>query len=210
MAGFEEAGGLDGPGVDYLPKDGKPNLEVAAKYFKEAGYESGKYEGTEEILMVGSNQGVAAKTAEVVKQNLEALGFKVKMSLVQQQTMYTKFCNTPSANVAVCPNVGWLKDFADPQTILSPTFAGKNILEQGNSNWGELDDPEINAAIDKAELLPVDERPAAWAEIDKMIVEQMPVIPWIWDNTPLIQSENVNGVASESNGQWDLAYTSLK
>ena len=43
-----------------------------------------------------------------------------------------------------------------------------------------------------------------------MIVEQMPVIPWIWDNTPLIQSENVNGVASESNGQWDLAYTSLK
>ena len=210
MAGFEEAGGVDGPGVDYLPKDGKPNLEVAAKYFKEAGYASGKYEGTEEILMVGSNQGVAAKTAEVVKQNLEALGFKVQMRLVQQQTMYTKFCNTPSADVAVCPNVGWLKDFADPQTILSPTFAGKNILEQGNSNWGELDDPAINEAIDKAELLPEAERPAAWAEIDKMIVEQMPVIPWIWDNTPLIQSENVNGVASESNGQWDLAYTSLK
>ena len=160
--------------------------------------------------MVGSNEGVAAKTAEVVKQNLEAMGFKVQMRLVQQQTMYTKYCNTPSADVAVCPNVGWLKDFADPQTILSPTFAGKNILEQGNSNWGELDDPAINAAIDKAEVLPKEERPAAWGEIDKMIVEQMPVIPWIWDNTPLIQSENVNGVASESNGQWDLAYTSLK
>ena len=99
------------------------------------------------------------------------------MRLVPQNTMYTKFCNTPSADVAVCPNVGWLKDFADGQTILSPTFAGKNILEQGNSNWGELDDPAINEAIDKAELLPVEERAAAWGEIDKMIVEQMPGDP---------------------------------
>ena len=160
--------------------------------------------------MVGSNAGVAAKTAEVVKENLERMGFKVQMRLVAQNTMYTKYCNSPSANVAVCPNVGWIKDFADGQTIMSPTFAGKNILEQGNSNWGELDDPAINEAIDKAELLPKEERAAAWGAIDKMIVEQMPVIPWIWDNTPLIQSANVNGVASVSNGQWDLAYTSLK
>ena len=210
MAGFEEAGGLKGPGVDYLPPDGKPRPDVSAKYFKAAGYASGKYEGNEEVLMVGSNAGVAAKTAEVVKENLERMGFKVQMRLVAQNTMYTKYCNSPSANVAVCPNVGWIKDFADGQTIISPTFAGKNILEQGNSNWGELDDPAINEAIDKAELLPKEERAAAWGAIDKMIVEQMPVIPWIWDNTPLIQSANVNGVASESNGQWDLAYTSLK
>jgi peptide/nickel transport system substrate-binding protein len=210
MAGFEDAGGMEGTGVDYLSKDGKPLPEVSAKYFKAAGYASGKYEGNEEVLMVGSNAGVAAKTAEVVKENLERMGFKVQMRLVAQNTMYTKYCNSPSANVAVCPNVGWLKDFPDGQTILSPTFAGKNILEQGNSNWGELDDPAINAAIDKAEVLPKEERPAAWGAIDKMIVEQMPVIPWIWDKTPLIQSANVNGVASVSNSQWELAWTSLK
>jgi peptide/nickel transport system substrate-binding protein len=210
MAGFEDAGGMEGAGVDYLSTDGKPQPEVSAKYFKLAGYESGKYEGQDEVLMVGSNAGVAAKTAEVVKENLERMGFKVQMRLVAQNTMYTRYCNSPAANVAVCPNVGWLKDFPDGQTILSPTFAGKNILEQGNSNWGELDDPKINAAIDKAELLPKEERPAAWGAIDKMIVEQMPVIPWIWDKTPLIQSDNVNGVASVSNAQWELAWTSLK
>ena len=44
---------------------------------------------------------------------------------VAQSTMYTKFCNVPKANVAVCPNVGWLKDFADRQTILDPTFNGE-------------------------------------------------------------------------------------
>ncbi len=210
IAGFEEAGGNKGTGVDFLSVDGKPQPELSAEYFKKAGYASGKYEGTEKILMVGSNVGVAAKTAEVAKANFEKMGFNVQMRLVQPQTMYTRYCNTPSADVAVCPNVGWLKDFSDGQTILSPTFNGKNILEQGNSNWSELDDPTINKAMDDAELLPKEQRAAAWAEIDKQVTAKAPAIPWIWDKQPLIESENVNGVASVSNAQWELAWTSLK
>ena len=209
IAGFEEAGGAKSS-VDFLSEDGSPQPDLSAEYFKKAGYASGKYEGTEKILMVGSNAGVAAKTAEVAKENLERMGFTVQMRLVQPQTMYTRYCNTPSADVAVCPNVGWLKDFPDGQTILSPTFNGKNILEQGNSNWSELDDPAINKAMDAAEILPVDQRPAAWAEIDKMVTAQAPAVPWIWDKQPLIQSANVNGVASVSNAQWELAWTTLK
>jgi peptide/nickel transport system substrate-binding protein len=210
IAGFDEAGGLEGTGVDFLSADGKPQPELAAEYFKKAGYASGKYEGTEKILMVGDNAGVGAKTAQVAKENLERMGFQVQMRLVQHQTMFTRYCNNPAANVAVCPNVGWLKDFADGQTILSPTFNGKNILPQGNSNWSELNDPTINKAMDAAEILPKEQRPAAWAEIDKQVTAQAPAIPWIWDKQPLIQSANVNGVASVSNAQWELAWTSLK
>jgi peptide/nickel transport system substrate-binding protein len=210
LPGFEEAGGMKGTGVDFLSADGKPQPELAAEYFKKAGYASGKYEGTEKILVVGSNAGVAAKTAEVTKENLDRMGFNVQMRLVQQNTMYTRYCNTPSANVAVCPNAGWYKDFADAQTILDPTFNGKNILPQGNSNWSELNDKAINEAIDKAELLPKEQRAAGWAEIDKMVTAQAPAVPFIWDKQPLIESANVNGVASESNVQWDLAWTSLK
>src|SRR3954447_22339245 len=113
IAGFEEAGGMKGTGVDFLSVDGKPLPDVSAEYFKKAGYASGKYEGTEKILMVGSNAGVAAKTSEVVKQNLEKMGFQVTMRLVAPQTMYTRYCNVPKAKVAVCPNVGWIRDFAD-------------------------------------------------------------------------------------------------
>jgi peptide/nickel transport system substrate-binding protein len=210
MAGFEEAGGMKGTGVDFVSEDGSALPEVSAEYFKKAGYASGKYEGTEKILMVGSNAGVAAKTAEVAKEQLEKMGFNIQMRLVQQQTMYTRYCNTPSAKVAICPNVGWLKDFADGQTMLDPTFNGKNILEQGNSNWAQLNDPTINKAMDDAELLPKEERAAAWANIDKMVTAQAPVVSWIWDKQPLIQSANVNGVASISNAQWELAWTSLK
>jgi peptide/nickel transport system substrate-binding protein len=210
MAGFEEAGGMKGTGVDFISPDGSALPDVSAEYFKKAGYASGKYEGKEKILMVGSNAGVAAKTAESAKEQLEKMGFNIEMRLVQQQTMYTRYCNTPSAKVAICPNVGWLKDFADGQTMLDPTFNGKNILQQGNSNWPQLDDPTINKAMDDAELLPKEQRPAAWAAIDKQVTEQAGVVPWIWDKQPLIESANVNGVASEDNAQWELAWSSLK
>jgi peptide/nickel transport system substrate-binding protein len=211
MAGFDQSGGLKGFGLDFMNTTGAPNPDVAAEYFKKAGMASGKYEGNDEILMVGDNSGVATKVAELAKTNFEQLGFKVKLRLVEHNVMYTKYCNVPSANVTVCPNVGWLKDFADAQTLLDPTFNGKNIIPANNSNWSLLNDPAINDAMAKAELLAKpDERATAWANIDKMISEQAPAIPYVWDKNPEIRSANVNGVATLNFGLWDISWTSLK
>ena len=210
VPGFEEAGGLKGPGIDFMSK---PNGDQAlsAEYFKKAGYPSGKYTGGKSLLMVGTSEGVAQKAAEVAKQNFENMGFKVTLRLVTQDSMYTKFCNSPKAQVAICPNVGWLKDFSDAQTYLDPTFNGENILQTGNSNWSQLNDKALNAQMDKAKLLTdPKERAQAWGDIDKKLTELAPAIDWIWDKTPLIRSPNVVGVASQDNGQWDLSFTSIK
>src|SRR3954454_11738655 len=210
VPGFEEAGGLEGPGIDFYSKP-SGDMNLAAEYFKKAGMSSGKYEGSDELLMVGTSEGVAQKAAEVAKENFEKLGFKVRLRLVTQDSMYTKFCNSPKAAVAICPNVGWLKDFSDAQTYLDPTFNGENILQTGNSNWSQLNDKALNAQMDKAKLLTdPKQRAKAWGEIDKKITQLAPAIDWIWDKTPLIRSPNVVGVASQDNGQWDLAFTSIK
>jgi len=208
--GFDEAGGNAGPGVDFL-KNPAGDLQLAESYMKKAGYPSGKYTGSQRLLMVGVNAGVGQKSAEVAQEQFRKLGFKLNFREVEQSTMYTKFCNVPKANVAICPNVGWLKDFADPQTILDPTFNGKNIVATNNSNWPQLDDPKINAAMDKAETI-VDptERAKAWGDIDKMVTESAAAVPWIWDNQPNIWSSNVNGVINKFNANIDLTFTSLK
>ncbi len=210
MPGFAESGGYDGFGLDFMAEPaGDPAL--AAEYLKKAGYASGKYEGDDELLMVGTSEGVAQKTAEVAKENFERLGFKVRLRLVTQDAMYTKFCNVPSAKVAICPNVSWGKDFGDPQTILDPTFNGDHIIPQMNSNWPQLDVPEINQAMDDAAVLSdPKERAQAWARINRMITEQAPLVSWIWDKQTLLRSADVNGAVSEFNAQWDLAWTSLK
>jgi peptide/nickel transport system substrate-binding protein len=210
LPGFEEAGGLKGPGLDFMSHP-EGDMELAAEYFKKAGYASGKYEGDDELLMVGTTEGVAEKAAEVAKEQFAKLGFKVRMRLVTQDAMYTRFCNVPGANVAICPNVSWGKDFADAQTILDPTFNGKNIVAQQNSNWPELDVPEINEAMEKAELITdPQERADAWAKIDLMITEQAPLVAWIWDKQALLKSADTNGAVSQFNSMWDLAWTSLK
>jgi peptide/nickel transport system substrate-binding protein len=210
LAGHEEAGGLEGPGIDFMSNP-KGDMELAAEYFRKAGFDSGKYEGTEEVLMVGENQGVDGAAAEVAAEQFERLGFKVQLRQVSPDAMYTKYCQIPAQKVAICPNVGWLKDFPDPQTYLDPTFNGENILPQGNSNITQTDDPELNKEMEAGKLIAdPEERAQAWAEIDKNLTELAPAVMWIWDDTPNIRSANVNGVVDADNAMWSLANTSLK
>jgi peptide/nickel transport system substrate-binding protein len=107
--------------------------------------------------------------------------------------------------------VGWLKDFADPETLLNPVFNGKNILEEANSNFALLDDPAINKQMDEAEIVndPA-ERNKAWGEVDKAITEAAAAVPWLWDTQAMLRSENVNAVVGRNLATWDLAFTSLR
>jgi peptide/nickel transport system substrate-binding protein len=210
--GFAEAGGFNGPGIDYLSKaNEKGDLQLAAKYFKAAGMASGKYEGNEEILMVGANADPGKAQAEVARAQLEKLGFKVRLRLVPQDAVYTEWCQVPRKKVGMCAGAGWFKDFADPQSMLEPTFKGALINpDKGNINYSQLRDPKIDAAMDKAALLTGPERLKAWAAIDKMIVEQAAAIPFVWDKTTLVRSKNVNGVPAPYYSLWDLSWTSVK
>jgi peptide/nickel transport system substrate-binding protein len=95
--------------------------------------------------------------------------------------------------------------------MLDPTFNGKNIVPSGNVNYPQLNDPTINAMMDKAkQLTDQTERDKAWAAIDKKITEGAYVVMWIWDNDVNIRSKNVNAVQNKFNASWDVTYTSLK
>jgi peptide/nickel transport system substrate-binding protein len=210
IPGFEEAGGLEGPGVDFLATpEGDPAL--AEEYFRKAGYESGQYEGDEEVLMIAENAGIDKRVGEAALNLFEELGFNVQFRQVNSDIMYTRFCNRPDAEVAICPNVGWLKDFNDPQTMLDPTFNGELIQDVNNSNWPQLDVPEINQAmVDARTINDPEERAQAWGEIDQMITEQAPAIPYVWDNQANVSSANVNMVINAFNAVADLSNTSIQ
>jgi peptide/nickel transport system substrate-binding protein len=211
VAGFEEAGGKRGPDADFLRSpSGDP--AVARRYMAAAGYPDGRYTGEETISVVGDSGDPSDKDAQLVDEALRSLGFRTKLQLVDAGTMYNRFCATPRARVNVCPNLGWLRDFADPQTVLDAAFNGAAIVPRNNSNWPQLDDPGINAAMARAELL-VDEqeRADAWAKIDRMITETGAAIPWLWDNQPVVSSEDVRCANQLWNqGHCDFAYSSLR
>ena len=209
--GFEEAGGVEGdPSLDFLATP-TGDADLAAEYMRAAGFESGQCEGPDcKLLMVGDDISPGKDTSEVFRGQLEELGFDVTFRPVDHDIMYTRFCSIPEQQPEVCPNVGWLKDFNDAQSMLQITFSGEAIDPENNSNWPQLDVPEINDAMDEATLInDPGERAEAWGEIDKQIAAQAPAVPWVWDNQSNIKSPDVLGVINKFNANWDLSHTSL-
>jgi peptide/nickel transport system substrate-binding protein len=212
--GFEQAGGVKGPQGAQFDFNAYPegNMKVAEKYMKLAGYPSGKYTGGETITVVGATGSPAEQDAEIVQQTLKSLGFTVKFTLVEDSTMFAKYCNVPKEEISVCPSVAWIADFPDPQTVLNITFNGTTITTTGNVNWSQTNVPKINAAMAAAENVVGNEaRAKAWAKIDEELVEDATAVPFDWDKQAGIEGSTVDGVGDIWDvGEWDYSYTSLK
>ena len=119
----------------------------SAEYFKKAGFASGKYEGDEELLIVGDNAEPDKSISQITEQQLNEMGFKTKLRLVTRDTMFTKFCNVPEVRGPRLPVGGLAAGLRRSADDARPDVQrGATSCEAGNSNWPELDVPELNDA----------------------------------------------------------------
>jgi peptide/nickel transport system substrate-binding protein len=213
VPGFREAGGLTGPlGPNFdFAEHPEGDMAVVEKYMKLAGYPSGKYTGGKTVTVVAATGSPFEQEAQIVNSTLKGLGFRTEFTAVAVATMYAKYCNVPSEEITVCPNVAWIADFADPQPALDVTFNGKFITPTGNVNWSQADVPKINAAMTAAETITgTAARGASWARIDDELVENAVAIPLHWDKQANVEGRGVHGVGDVWNtGAWDYSWTSL-
>jgi peptide/nickel transport system substrate-binding protein len=210
IPGFDQAGGNAGPGYDFY-KNPSGDVALAKEYMKKAGYPSGMYSGPP-LLTIADNQSPAKETAEAFQQQLSQIGIKLQLREIPHASVIGKFCGTPKQNVAICPTLGWGKDFFDAQSMVDPIFNGKNITQSGNVNTAQANDPKFNAQMDKAEeLTDPAQRAQTWGQLDKDLTGQVYYVVWLWDNEVNFTSTNVKGVQNSFNGNaWDLTYSSLK
>jgi peptide/nickel transport system substrate-binding protein len=208
VTGFQQSGGYAGFGEDYLSSP-TGNMTVACKYMKAAGYPNCKYTGSANVLIVGSNADPGPQEMQVVQAGLGALGFQTTIKAVPQQTMYSKFCGYVKAKVQVCPTAGWIEDFPDPYAALFVPFSGEAIVPINNSNWAVLNDPAVNKAMDDAAAITnQSQRLAAFAAVDKRIVDDAPAIPEVWSDNALLEGSSVHGVLDPWNDDWNLSFSS--
>jgi peptide/nickel transport system substrate-binding protein len=210
MPGFTQAGGNAGPGYDFY-KNPNGDVALAKSYMKKAGYSSGMYTGGP-VLAVADNVSPAKQTAEAIQQQLKAIGINLNLKEVPHATMYSKFCEVPKAKVALCPNLGWGKDFFDSQSMIDPVFNGKNIVPSGNVNTAQANNPSFNARISAAtSVTDANKRAQIYGQLDKDLTGQVYYVTWLWDNEVNYTAKNVNGVQNAFNGNaWDLTFSSLK
>jgi ABC-type oligopeptide transport system substrate-binding subunit len=107
---------------------------------------------------------------------------------------------------------GWTRDCADPQTVLDPTLARYNLVPSANSDFGQVDDPQINTAMKAAgQVAKPNARAAAWGRIDRMLVDIAAAIPWAFLGNPTIESPDVRGISTCRNaGFSDYSCTSAR
>jgi peptide/nickel transport system substrate-binding protein len=208
VPGFQQAGGYNGFGNDWLSSP-TGNMKVACKYMKLAGYPNCKYTGSANVLIVGSNAPPDPAEIQVVQNGIQKLGFKTTVKLVPQQTMYSKFCGYVKAHINVCPTAGWIEDFPDPYAALYIPFSGQAIVPVNNSNWPLLNDPKVNQGLNKAAgITNLSQRYAAFAKVDKQIVDDAPAIPEIYSDNAVMEGSQVHGVLDPWNDDWNLTFSS--
>ena len=208
-AGWEYSGGAS---FDPFPSaSNSGDVQKAKDMLKKAGYANGMYSGPQ-VTMVADNVPPGSDTAKVVAANLAKIGFDVKTISVTHSAMYTRFCNVPRNQPNICPNVGWLPDFHEPETLLNVTFNGQHIVPVNNSNWPQLNDPALNAAMDKAAMmLDATARYKAWAKIDQQVTRTAAAIPWLWEDFPTLYSTNVTHASELWNqGSPDVTFMQVR
>ena len=196
------SGGLDGPKLDFMAH---PNgdLALARSYLIKAGYPSGRLDVTLDWPI--ESDPVAERVAEVVRTNLSPLGVKVVPEIVTTSKKEDE-CSTPKIEPALCQSV-WQADFNDGEAMLQVVFDGNAISSTTNNNDSLLNDPVVNSAMAKADLIPDGTmRDKAWAFVDDLITADAPGIPDVWDGNYFPQSRNVHGVITAEIG-WDFSYT---
>ena len=213
VAGYEQAGGAAGPKVDYNEHP-EGDMAVAAKYMKLAGYPERQVHRRQDPAGGRLDRRTAGSGwRRSSTRRCRASASKPISRLVDQSVMYVKYCTVPAQEIDVCPNAGWVRDFADPQTVLYVPFYGPAITPSGNSNWSQVNDPQINAAMEKAALVVGEPARARRVGEDRRNAGPARRSPRP-RSTPArrhIEGKDVAGVNQLwNNGAWDYDFTSLK
>lgn len=166
----------------------KPNLEMARKLLSQAGYsETNKLKI--ELWYTPTHYGdTEVDVAQVLKKQFEATGMiEVELKSSEWAT-YLEQQRSGRMNIHL---LGWYPDYIDPDDYLTPFLRTESNrwLATGYSN------PRVDELLDKA-AVEVDTKVRAdyYAEVQRMLAEEAPLIPLFQGELILITQKNVEGV----------------
>ena len=171
--------------VDYDPYPTDP--AKAQQLLADAGLGDG-FDLTLDVRPDARQQGMAVAIQEALK----PLKINVKINNIDTSTFYEVIATPAQQHDAAI--TGWCPDWSSGATFLPPLFDGRNIFDKGNQNLAQINDEAINERIDEiGAMTDVDAANAAYAELDKQIMEQAPIVPLVYEKNVTIVGGNVAG-----------------
>ncbi len=200
--------------VDYDPyatPNGQGDVTKAMEAMKASAYDTdgdGLCDAPEckDVLAVTDEADPYPKQAALIQQNLEAIGITLDVKPFERGTMYAK-CSDPSTHMGICLAPAWGKDYPDAYTFGVPLFSSTylfpsygNLALVGASpeylrkyDYTVTSVPSADDKIAECKSAVDDARITCWAELDKMLMEEIvPWVPYLFDNSLDVISARIN------------------
>jgi ABC-type oligopeptide transport system substrate-binding subunit len=153
--------------ADLFPLDG-PDVEKAKELM---GGKTGK------AVMYTCNQSPCPERAQLVQQNLKAIGIDVAIKQWPRNVQFAK--EGIKGEPFDIADEGWIADYPDPYDFINKLLDGRTIQNSNNVNFSYFNDPAYNKKMDEAASLTGDARNRAYAELDADIAgNAAPLAAW--------------------------------
>jgi peptide/nickel transport system substrate-binding protein len=161
----------------------------AAKLMAEAGFPNGK--GLPEIVLSTNNSYLDLAT--YIQQQLSNLGFKIRLDVHQAGSMREMLAQAKLEFF----RASWIADYPDAENYLS-LFYSKNFSPSG-PNYTHFSDPVFDKLYEDSQKELNDSlRIGMYTEMDRIIVENAPVVVLYYDQVLRFRAKNVVGLGSNA------------
>jgi peptide/nickel transport system substrate-binding protein len=145
---------------------------------------------------------------------LNQIGFKATLKPIADGTYFT----TIGENATLHPQTGfadWNMDFANPVDFYGVLLDGNSILKTDNENFGDTNDPYVNAQVTKLANVPTAQLgsvAAKWQALDKYVAKKAYVAVFGYQTFPEFTSTRMDygGLVFQPEYGWDWTSFSLK
>jgi len=158
-------------------------VEDARRLLAEAGYPGGR--GFPSVELLYNTQQNNRLIAEAIQQMWRKhLGIEIALRN-EEWRVYLDAQHTRNFQIQ---RAGWIADYADPHVFLDlwETTSGNN-----DTNWGSADYDRLLAASLRART--AEERFALYQQMDRILVDELPVLPLFYYTRPHLVSPKVTG-----------------
>jgi peptide/nickel transport system substrate-binding protein len=146
------------------------NLEKAKALVEQAN------PGDRSVTVWSDNSSPNDEIGAYVQDQLEKIGFDAKLKLLGAP-YFSVIGNTSTPDLDI-GWANWLLEYPHPNSFFEPTLSGDSIAAVNNTNAAQIDDPKLNAKIDRLgaqQLTP--EVEDEYAQLDREFMEQAPWAP---------------------------------
>ena len=126
---------------------------------------------------------------------LRDLGFRARLRVTPADVDYFGEIGRPGSRKQMGV-FGWAADYLSASILLDAPFACRARGDARTANVSHLCDTGLDAAIRKARAAAPEDAPAAWAAVDRRVVNLAPVVPLVNGRLSVFVSKRVGNVTS--------------